>query len=51
MVLDTDNLQFSDKFLDFTVQFSDELDFMVQVDADIHGDVLGFSTRFCLEEI
>ena len=51
MVLDTDNLQFSDKFLDFMVQFFDELDFMVQVDADIHADVFGFSTRFCLEEI
>ena len=35
-VLDTDNLHFSDEFLDFPVQ----------ADADIHADALGFSTRF-----
>ena len=35
-VLDTDNLHFSDEFLDFPVQ----------VDADIHADALGFSARF-----
>ena len=51
MVLDTDNLQFFDEFLDFMVQFSDELDFTEQANADIHGDVFGFSARFCAEEI
>ena len=35
-VLDTDNLHFSDEFLDFTVQ----------ADTDIHADALGFSARF-----
>ena len=35
-VLDTDNLHFSDEFLDFPVR----------ADADIHADVLGFSARF-----
>ena len=35
-VLDTDNLHFSDEFLDFPVQ----------ADADIHADALGFSARF-----
>ena len=36
-VLDTDNLHFSEEFLDFPVR----------TDADIHADVLGFSARFC----
>ncbi len=36
MVLDTDNLQISDDFLDFPVQ----------ADADIHTDTLRFSARF-----
>ena len=35
-VLDTDNLHFSEEFLDFPVR----------TDADIHADVLGFSARF-----
>ena len=35
-VLDTDNLHFSDEFLDFPVQG----------DADIHADALGFFGRF-----
>ena len=35
-VLDTDNLHFSEEFLDFPVR----------TDADIHADVLGFNARF-----
>ena len=38
-VLDMNNLHFSDEFLDFPVQ----------VDADIHEDVFGFSARFCCD--
>ena len=37
-VLDMDNLHFSDEFLDF----------LVQANADIHTDALGFSARFRL---